>query len=359
MYDENSEENVLCRYIGKEKIVTVPEGVTTIRKFAFASDFEPNNTIEKIILSSTVLKVEKEAFAYCKSLKTIIFNEEVEDIIFSCFRGCDLIEEIIIPPRIESIIAFERPANLKKIYVNDNIKQINEGAFDIYLEDIDDFERHTSEILLENPVYKIIDGFMVNTKFMTTLYRIDKTKKTVYVPDGIITIGTDTFSEITFGIYDDEIESAQRVETVILPESVRHIEYNAFNYCENLRCIKYEGKHVNLDIDEYAFDNCENYTNNAVLIECADLKTNGNQKSKRITHFMLERFKIIHKAIQSGCYPNTKDLQSLCSEELGDSFGIATISRDLEYLRNSMDAPIEFDRFQNGYFYSTDFELKL
>ena len=70
-YDEELEENILCRYVGKDKIITVPEGVTTIRKFAFASDFEPNETIEKIILSSSVLKVEEEAFAYCKNLKEI------------------------------------------------------------------------------------------------------------------------------------------------------------------------------------------------------------------------------------------------------------------------------------------------
>ena len=121
-YDEENEENILCRYMGNDTVVRIPEGVTTIRKYQFASDFESNETIEKIILSSSVLKVEEEAFAYCKNLKEIFFNEEIEDIDFSCWKGCDLIEEIKIPPGIESVIAFERPANLRTVYVNDNIK---------------------------------------------------------------------------------------------------------------------------------------------------------------------------------------------------------------------------------------------
>lgn len=358
-YDEELEETILCRYAGNDKLVTIPEGVTTIRKYAFASDFESNETIEKIILSSTVLKVDEEAFAYCKNLKEIIFNDEVEDIDFSCWKGCDLIEEITIPPRIESVLAFERPAKLKAIHVNDNIKHISEGVFDVYCEDIDDFERHTSEILLANPVYEIIDGFMVNTKFMTTLYRTDKSKKNVRVPDGIKVIGSNTFEEMTFGLYDDELISAKKVETITLPGSVRRINYDAFNSCDNLRAVKYEGKSVDLDIDKNAFEDCKHFKIKETLIECSDVKI--SVKQKRVTHLMLERFRVIHRKINSGCYPNTEKLRQACRDELGldNKLSIATISRDLEYLRNSMEAPIEYDRFHNGYFYSENFELKL
>lgn len=358
-YDEDNEENVLCRYTGNDAIVTIPEGVTTIRKYAFASDFESNETIEKIILSHTVLKVEEEAFAYCKNLKEIVFNEEVEDIDFSCWLGCDLIEEITIPPRIETVLSFKRPANLKKIVVGDNIQNIDEGTFDIYLEDIDDFGRHTSEILLANPVYKIIEGFMVNTKTMTTLYRTDKSEKDVRVPDGIKVIGSNTFDEGSFGLYDDELFSAEKVETITIPESVKRIKHDAFFSCDNLRSVKYEGKSANLEIAEDAFFDCKNFSTTKNLIECSDVKI--YPKQKRITHLMLERFKIIHKKISSGCHPNTENLRQACRDELGldDKLSIATISRDLEYLRNSMEAPIEYDRFNNGYFYSENYELKL
>lgn len=357
-YDGDSNETILCRYVGKEKIVKIPEGISTIRKFAFASDFELNETIEEIILSSTVLKIEEEAFAYCKNLKVIVFNDEVEDVDFSCLKGCDSIEEITIPPRIESIIAFDRPANLKTIHVNDNIKHISEGAFDIYREDTDDFERHTSKILLSNPVYKIIDGFMVNTKFMTTLYRTDKSEKKVRVPDGIKVIGTNTFEEMTFGLYDDDLRTAVKVEEITLPESVKQINYNAFNSCDNLQVVKYKGKSADLNMDENAFWDCRHFLILENPIECSDIKMTAKQK--RITHLMLERFRVIHRKIKSGSYPNTEELRQVCCDELGlgNKLGIATISRDLEYLRNSMEAPIIYNHLMNGYVYSEPFELK-
>lgn len=358
-YDEDMEENILCRYVGKNKIVKIPEGVMAIRKYAFASDFESNETIEKIILPSTVLRIEEEAFAYCTNLKKIVFNDEVEDISFSCIKGCDLIEELTIPPRVESVIVFPRPKNLKKIYVNDNIKHISEDAFDIYVEELNKYERHTNEVLLTNPVYKIIDGFMVNTKFMTTLYRTDKSKKKVRVPDGIKVIGSSTFDEMEYRFFEDDFKCAKRIESIILPKSVERINYFAFLSCEKLRSVKYEGKIADLDIDEDAFEDCKHYLEHNYLIECSDQQI--YTKKKRITHLMLERFKIIHRAIRSGQYPNTEKLRQICRDELGvdNTLSIATISRDLEYLRNSMDAPIEYDRYRNGYYYTEEFELLL
>ena len=73
----------------------------------------------------------------------------------------------------------------------------------------------------------------------------------------------------------------------------------------------------------------------------------------KITYRMLERLSFIHRKIQSGCYPNTKQL----AFEL--EAGIATISRDIEYLRDRMNAPIEYDSSHKGYFYIEPYDLHL
>lgn len=70
----------------------------------------------------------------------------------------------------------------------------------------------------------------------------------------------------------------------------------------------------------------------------------------KITYRMLERISHIHRKIKSGCYPNTKQL----AYELES--GIATISRDLEYMRDRMYAPIEYDFTHKGYYYTEAFE---
>lgn len=70
----------------------------------------------------------------------------------------------------------------------------------------------------------------------------------------------------------------------------------------------------------------------------------------KITYRMLERISHIHRKIKSGCYPNTKQL----AYELES--GLATISRDLDYMRDRMYAPIEYDFTHKGYYYTEDFE---
>lgn len=58
------------------------------------------------------------------------------------------------------------------------------------------------------------------------------------------------------------------------------------------------------------------------------------------------RLQTIHHAIKERQYPNASSL----AQELGVSS--KTVQRDLDYLRDELDAPIEFDRLENGYAYS-------
>jgi predicted DNA-binding transcriptional regulator YafY len=64
------------------------------------------------------------------------------------------------------------------------------------------------------------------------------------------------------------------------------------------------------------------------------------------TRPMLGRIYFIDKKIASGNYPNTRQL----AEEY--ETGTATISRDIEFLRDRMGAPIEYDSSRRGYYYS-------
>jgi len=58
------------------------------------------------------------------------------------------------------------------------------------------------------------------------------------------------------------------------------------------------------------------------------------------------RLQTIHHAIKEGRHPNTSSL----SRELGVSS--KTVQRDIDYLRDELDAPIEFRREENGYAYA-------
>ncbi len=78
------------------------------------------------------------------------------------------------------------------------------------------------------------------------------------------------------------------------------------------------------------------------------------QKRKDITnHRAIERIFEIHEQISNGKYPTTGKLakQLECST--------STISRDLEFLRDRLYAPYEYDTSKRGYYYTDpNFQLK-
>lgn len=78
------------------------------------------------------------------------------------------------------------------------------------------------------------------------------------------------------------------------------------------------------------------------------------QKRKEITtHREIERIVEIHELISNGKYPTTGKLAKLleCST--------STISRDLEFLRDRLYAPYEYDTSKRGYYYTDpNFQLK-
>lgn len=75
---------------------------------------------------------------------------------------------------------------------------------------------------------------------------------------------------------------------------------------------------------------------------------------KEINHIMLERLINIHKEIKSGSYPNTTTL----AKKFNDG-KTATISRDLEFLKDRFQAPIEYDYLKKGYYYTHNYEMPL
>jgi predicted DNA-binding transcriptional regulator YafY len=58
------------------------------------------------------------------------------------------------------------------------------------------------------------------------------------------------------------------------------------------------------------------------------------------------RLQTIHHEIKEGRHPNTRSLGELLS------VSSKTVQRDIDYLRDELDAPIEFLRDENGYAYS-------
>ena len=78
----------------------------------------------------------------------------------------------------------------------------------------------------------------------------------------------------------------------------------------------------------------------------------GSDRTK-MTHLMFERYRHILNAIRSDSYPNTTQLaRSL-------EVSVSTVSRDIEFLKERMGCPIEYDFFHKGFHCSENFQLML
>ena len=66
----------------------------------------------------------------------------------------------------------------------------------------------------------------------------------------------------------------------------------------------------------------------------------------------IERLYVIDAQIASGRYPNTKTLAKKCSIGMSKPYSISTISRDIEFLRDRLMAPIEYSHQKRGYHYT-------
>ena len=73
-------------------------------------------------------------------------------------------------------------------------------------------------------------------------------------------------------------------------------------------------------------------------------------KQTKITYRMIERLSKIHEMIKTGNFPNSNDFANETESSA------ATISRDIEYMRDRMNAPIKYNYVQKGFFYTKNYE---
>ena len=355
-------EYILRRYKGNGGVVEIPEGVTQIENNIFGDDIEPNKTVTKIIMPNSVTDIEMNAFSYCEKLTEISFSKNLKRLCLD-LRGCFSIKEIVIPDSVTAICYLHREKNLTDIYVGSNLIEVDDSAFSFISDENDESEAdestyneivqkdriYTIGLLMQNPTYRIIDGFMVNKNTKTALFRTDFTKSELRIPDNVETIGSHCIAESCLFCKKDSF-----LKKLIISSSVRKINSFAFSECDELESVIYEGLTKDLTIAEDAFDNCALFRKNGCDIICKDSKETIQAK-RRTTNSMIRRLKLINLLVKRGEYPNTDDLLDYCRRRLEDpQLSKTTITRSIAFLQDEFGAPLEYDRTHNGYHYTDD-----
>jgi uncharacterized repeat protein (TIGR02543 family) len=119
----------LVRYpIAKEGAsYTIPEGVTSVEKYAF----KYCSSLKDVIIPKTVNKIGERAFYGCSSLVTIEIPEGVTKLEEFTFNSCSALSTVILSSNIKILGSnvFANCMNLKNITLPEGLEVLGDGAF--------------------------------------------------------------------------------------------------------------------------------------------------------------------------------------------------------------------------------------
>lgn len=132
--DESQPSIGIYRYIGNAINLEVPEKIDGLTVVKIGDEaFRDNLIIDSIKLPSTIRVIETLAFADCRSLKSVIFeeNSQLEKIGSGAFGFCTSLNNIILASGVTYIgsTAFEACISLEEINLPGNLTFIGYSAF--------------------------------------------------------------------------------------------------------------------------------------------------------------------------------------------------------------------------------------
>ena len=207
---------------GRDGAYTVPEGVTTIRAWAFSDSLY----IDQIHLPSSLTALEEGAFNACRELITMEIPAGVTALPDFTFQGCQSLQTLTIP---DSVLDIEPGAlrfmpALRHLEVAATNPRYASRAGVLLDESQKSFVKYPAQ--RPGTGYAIPQGFtgIADYAFEDSLYL-----QTVRLPDGLTAIGFASFSD------------CYRLEAIALPYSLADIAASAFTDCPLLEAVYFLG----------------------------------------------------------------------------------------------------------------------
>ena len=229
---------VYCPYNHKGSF-TIPDGITHIGKYAFMDCEE----VEEVIMPSSVRVIDDYAFLNCRRLITVVLPPELNQIGDSAFFACQWLSRIDFSKSVIRHIgngAFYNCVALQTLVLNEGCLTIGENAFD----QCNDLHEVRLPASLENVGKNVFDHTKIDVPLYSTkvFVRMPESATGTYtVPDGIEKIAPRAF------------RFCQKLNTVILPSSLKEIGAEAFNFT-NLGATKVPD---GAKVDPTAFEHCK------------------------------------------------------------------------------------------------------
>ncbi|MDE6271441.1 MAG: leucine-rich repeat domain-containing protein [Muribaculaceae bacterium] len=266
------------------KHVVIERGITTVGSDSF-SDYI---NIETVSLPEGLIAIENKAFYNCQSIKNITFPESLERIgdnggseLGCVFYSCFGLEEITLPRNLKSIQvnSFGACRNIKTlnwnavdckvnpynhwinnqyrgVFVGSGVETVNFGSEVKIVPD----ETFMSVSSLINITTKGSIEYVGNKAFAGTAWVAEQpVGEVVYIDNAAYMYTPDnSFDEIviefkpgTRGIRDYMFEGNNRLEKVVIPESVFYVGMRAFSGCQSLNEVVWNAKEIETIPENY------------------------------------------------------------------------------------------------------------
>lgn len=102
-YKLNDKEVKITEYKGKAKNVQIPATVSGAKVTVIESNLFQNSDIETVVIPEGVTEIQKYAFASCQNLKEVVIPEGVKTIGANAFWNCKNLAKVSLPKSLKKI----------------------------------------------------------------------------------------------------------------------------------------------------------------------------------------------------------------------------------------------------------------
>ena len=243
-YDLQSDEDgfliadgVFYGYVGEEREIVVPYGVSTIADSAFYK-----SELVRVTLPDSVTVIGNDAFHYCWYLEGIRIPYGLEEIGERAFSDCWNLADVKIPQSVRKIgrEAFYHSGIAGEIHLPEGITGVEDRCFS---------GTKLNKVRLPEGITRIGSEAFIGCKYL----------EEINIPETVEEIGREAFA------------FCERLEEIVLPESLSRINSMTFFCCRELQTV-----HLPTGVSEIgqrAFAGCGNLTDCIISNDTAEIGT--------------------------------------------------------------------------------------